>query len=560
MTSFFKGLLPIGHTKKKSLHPPSEKPATLPFQSSINNSIPSTLPLGDIYAFSNNVAEKGGPRPLSESEKELLREQIKKLVPEMDLALMNNEGTNPVFVHPQHPGVVFKYMTEPVQNEDDWQRNGTIANELRILQIFQSKSRYTSPFIIELVHCINAFIPSKRTNQKHQKLHSQLCFPRFDSSFHDFIFIMADKSPAENPDNWREYVLRQTWVVFQILVALQVCHGEFQVDPAVIPLCAGKMIRPFSVLHRDIKPDNILLGDGRHPFHAVLTDFGVSKLIVYDENDPLLARKGVIPYASVFRPPEILHSLHLELENDTKIHLPMYNKRADVWACGMTYLLGVFHTSVPSRTRQRWQQDVLAWRQERAERDRLTVDDPERKKKLYPEHQAPETQLFSSVPLVYRQVPYLSPQEKREYSWIIFPDPDMTEAFVETWTEPYDRTHAYSSSTRDVISLNDGGGGESSWSIHEHNRSLILSGFQNAFGTDPAQSTRFCKWIRTMMHLDPIQRATAKQCVAQLADILFYWLSEEMELRKAFATSEFGPEAVDAVLRESSLSRKNQGA
>lgn len=83
-------------------------------------------------------------------------------------------------------------------------------------------------------------------------------------------------------------------------------------------LSAVKYMHENNVVHRDIKPDNILLVTAMHPLRAKLTDFGLANFVgaqpLTKDKHQRLSGVGTIQFAA----PEVLRS-------DT------YGLSADLW-------------------------------------------------------------------------------------------------------------------------------------------------------------------------------------------------------------------------------------
>ncbi len=67
------------------------------------------------------------------------------------------------------------------------------------------------------------------------------------------------------------------------------------------------------VLHRDVKPANIMVSTGRDGVHAVLTDFGIAQFL--DDARPL-ARNGRVQGSIAYAAPELLTAQHLSPATD----------------------------------------------------------------------------------------------------------------------------------------------------------------------------------------------------------------------------------------------------
>lgn len=81
--------------------------------------------------------------------------------------------------------------------------------------------------------------------------------------------------------------------------------------------CLGiKYLHLNNIIHRDIKPQNILLDNREFPNHVVISDFGAS-ICLHEQNEFCITKIGT-PY---FMSPEINHS-------------SKYNKKTDIWSLG----------------------------------------------------------------------------------------------------------------------------------------------------------------------------------------------------------------------------------
>lgn len=81
-----------------------------------------------------------------------------------------------------------------------------------------------------------------------------------------------------------------------------------------------EFLHSINIIHRDIKPQNILITEENGANVAKITDFGVAS--VYDENDIVATTEGTFH----FMPPEACDPNVFRISG----------KAADVWALGVT--------------------------------------------------------------------------------------------------------------------------------------------------------------------------------------------------------------------------------
>src|SRR5208337_3512314 len=99
--------------------------------------------------------------------------------------------------------------------------------------------------------------------------------------------------------------------------ALSNCMGEFSSLPKIIPMVANlvaglKIIWDKNIVHRDIKPDNILIGTDGIPR---IIDLGIARLLDQESLTHSLAARG--PCTPIYAAPEQLSNRKTEIDSRT---------------------------------------------------------------------------------------------------------------------------------------------------------------------------------------------------------------------------------------------------